>query len=225
MDNSNLAAPLARLAAETGGLSLINSRNFDRLLTGMNRDFGAYYSLGYTPDRKLDGNSHKLRVRVKSPALSVRHRETYREQTRDEVMTGRTRSAVLLGGGENPLEVAMEFGNRAADDKDRFLVPIMVKVPLSKLVLVPQEGAHVGRIGIFVCARDDRGRTSPVQSIEVPIRIPDDKLEAALGQVAGYRMVLQMRGVEHAVAIGVRDELGRVESTVTGVWDPTVPAG
>ncbi len=64
-----------------------------------------------------------------------------------------------------------------------------------------------------------------MQSIEVPIRIPDDKLEAALGQVAGYRMVLQMRGVEHAVAIGVRDELGRVESTVTGVWDPTVPAG
>ena len=225
IDNSNLGGTLQELAAATGGLSMTNSRNFERLLTEMNRDFGAYYSLGYTPDREPDGRSHKLEVRVKGRDLDVRYRETFREQTREEVMTGRTRSAVLLGSRENPLAVAMEFGRVTAEEKDRYLVPVMVKVPLGNLVLLPQDEVHVGRIGIFICARDGQGRTSPVQSIDVPIRVPNDRLLTALGQVAGYRMVLQMRGEEHVVAVGVRDELGRIESTVTGRWDPTTPTG
>ena len=221
--NSGLGGTLQELAAATGGLSMTNSRNFDQLLTNMNRDLGAYYSLGYTPDRERDGKSHQIRVRVKGGDLTVRHRESYREQTREEIMNGRTRSAVLLGSRENPLGVAMEFGQAARGEQKRFLVPVMVKVPLGNLVLVPQEEAHVGRIGIFICARDSKGRTSPVKSVDVPIRIPNDRLLTALGQVAGYRMMLLMRPEEHAIAVGVRDELGRVESTVTELWNPTTP--
>ena len=224
VDNSGLAGPIQQLAAETGGLSMTSSRNYENLLTDMNRDLGAYYSLGYTPDRARDGKTHKIKVRIKGRELAVRHRENYRELTRDELMTGRTRSAVMLGTSENPLEVQVEFGRMARGAKKKqFLVPIMVKVPLGNLVLVPRDQVHVGRIGIFVCARDGRNRTSPVHSVDVPIRIPNDQLLAALGQVAGYRLVLEMRGEEHVVAVGVRDELGRVESTVTDRWDPTVP--
>jgi len=189
----------------------------------MNRDFGAYYSLGYAPDRERDGKSHKLEVRVEGRDLEVRHRETFREQTLEEFMNGRTRSAALLGGHENPLGVVMEFG-RPAPEQDGQLVPVMVKVPLAKLVLLERQDAHVGRIGIFICARDGKGRVSPVQSIDVPIRVPSDKLPAALAQVAGYRLTLKMRPEEHAVAVSVRDALGRVESTVTEQFDPSAPA-
>jgi VWFA-related protein len=224
VDSSNLSGTLEQLAAATGGLSMTHSRNFDALLSNMNRDLGAYYSLGYTPDRERDDKVHQLSARIKGADLTVRHRETYREQTLEEVMSGRTRSAVLLGTYENPLEVAMEFGRIARREKKSFLVPVMVKVPLSNLVLVPQGGEHIGRIGIFICTRDGRGRTSPVKAIAVPIRIPSDQLQTALGQVAGYRMMLQMRPEEHAVAVAVRDELGRTESTISDVWDPTTPA-
>lgn len=223
LDAANLGGPLQEMAAATGGLSMTNSRNFGQLLANMDRDLGNYYSLGYTPDRKRDGGNHRIQVRVKGRDYDVRHRQHYRERTREEIMSGRTRSAVLLGGGENPLEVAMEFG-QMAEQKEGLLVPVMVKVPLGKLVLVPQEDVHVGRIGIFICARDSQGRTSPVQSIDVPIRIPNEKLLTALGQVAGYRMTLLMRPEEHSVAVGVRDELGRVESTVTTTWSPPAPA-
>ena len=117
----------------------------------------------------------------------------------------------------------MEFGRAARSEKKAFLVPVMIKVPLSKLVLVPQEGELIGRIGIFLCTRDGRGRTSAVKTVEVPIRIPEDQLPSALAQVAGYRMMLLMRPEEHAVAVAVRDKIGRVESTVTDSWDPTTP--
>ena len=172
IDNANLGGTLQELAAATGGLSMTNSRNFGKLFSTMNRDFVDYYSLGYIPDRKRDGKNHRLKVRVKGHKVDVRHRENYRELTREEVMSGRTRSAVLLGSRENPLEVAIEFGP-TTQQKDSLLVPVMVKVPLGKLVLVPQDEVHVGRIGIFICARDGKGRTSPVQSIDVPIRIPN----------------------------------------------------
>jgi VWFA-related protein len=223
IDSANLGGTLQEMAAATGGLSMTNSRNFGELLAEMDRDLGSYYSLGYTPNRERDGNNHRIKVRVKDRNYDVRHREHYRERTREEIMSGRTRSAVLLGSQENPLEVAMEFG-QMAEQNDGLLVPVMVKVPLGKLVLVPQDEVHVGRIGIFICARDSKGRSSPVQSIDVPIRIPNDQLLTALGQVAGYRMTLLMRPEEHAVAVGVRDELGRVESTVTSSWKPPTPA-
>ena len=225
IDAANQSGSLQELAAATGGLSMTNSRNYGRLFEDMNRDLTNYYSLGYMPGRERDGENHRIKVRVRGADLQVRHREHYRERTRDEIMNGRTRSAALLGARENPLAVAMEFGNYSSDKPDQYLVPVMVKVPLGNLVLVPQDEVHVGRIGIFICARDGKGRTSPVQSIDVPIRIPNDKLLTALGQVAGYRMVLQMRGEEHEVAVGVRDELGRVESTVTDRWQPAPPVG
>ena len=222
IDAANLGGTLQEMAAATGGLSMTNSRNFAKLLANMNRDLNSYYSLGYTPSRERDGENHRIKVRVKGRNYDVRHREHYRERTREEIMNGRTRSAVLLGGGENPLEVAIEFG-QMSEQKEGLLVPVMVKVPLGKLVLLPQDEVHVGRIGIFICARDSKGRTSPVQSIDVPIRIPNDQLLTALGQVAGYRMTLLMRPEEHSVAVGVRDELGRVESTVTDLWNPPAP--
>ncbi len=223
IDNSNLTGPLEEMAAATGGLSMTHSKNFAELMNGMQRDFGGYYSLGFTPSGERKKKAHKVQVRVKSRDLQVRHRENYRNQTRDELMNGRTRSALLVGAQGNPLQVKMEFGRVARDEKGHYMVPVIVKVPLSNLVLVPQDEVHVGRIGIFICARDSKGRTSPVQSVDVPIRIPNDKLLAALGQVAGYRMTLKMRADEHNVAVGVRDELGRVESTVSDSYAPTTP--
>ena len=220
IDNSNQGGNLQELAAATGGRSMTNSYNFDKLFSAMSRDLSSYYSLGYTLDRERDGKDHRLRVRVKGRKVKVRHREHYRDSTRDEVMGGRTRSALLLGGEQNPLAVRLQFGRVAKDKRGRYLVPIMIKVPLVKLVLVPRGEVHLGRIGIFLSARDGEGRASPVQSMDVPIRIPQTQLADALGQVAGYRMVLRMRPEEHAVAVAVRDEIGQVESTVTDRWQP-----
>ena len=225
IDNSNLGGTLEELAAATGGRSMTNSYNFGKLFATLNRDLSSYYSLGYTPLRERDGKNHRLKVQVRGRKVDVRHREHYRELTREEIMSGRTRSALLLGGGSNPLEIRTQFGRVAEDEQGRFLVPVMVKVPLAKLVLVPREEAHVGRIGIFLSARDGRGRVSPVKSMDVPIRIPNEKLLEALGQVAGYRLVLLMRPEEHSIAVAVRDELGQVESTVMDLWSPPAPAG
>jgi hypothetical protein len=41
-----------------------------------------------------------------------------------------------------------------------------------------------------------------------------------MGQLAGYRTKLALRPTDHTVAVGVRDELGNVVSTVTAAYKP-----
>ena len=100
------------------------------------------------------------------------------------------------------------------------MVPVMVRFPIAKVLLLPQEHFHEGRVSIFVGARDGRGMTSAIQKMPAPIRIPNDKLLTALGQVAGFRMTLRMKKGEHSVVVGVRDELANISSTTREVHQP-----
>jgi len=224
IQSANVAGSLDYIATATGGRAMTRSFNFDLLLGQMQQDFETYYSLGYTPDRATDGKTHRIEVRLRKgdgrdKNWKVRHRERYRAKTRDERMTDNTLSALLLEVEANPLGVIVEFGRAEADNKI-YKVPIMVKVPMSNLVLIPQGEVHTGKITIFVGVRDSEGRMSPVQSIPVPIRIPNSQLLTAMGQVAGYRVALQMRADEHAVAVTVHDDLGNVDSVVRNTFNP-----
>ncbi|MEA2692587.1 MAG: hypothetical protein QOJ16_1974, partial [Acidobacteriota bacterium] len=67
-------------------------------------------------------------------------------------------------------------------------------------------------------ARDDEGRVSDINEIVLPVRIPDDKFGTAAAQNVGTRVTLLLRPGRHTLAVGVRDELGHTDSTVTGVY-------
>lgn len=201
------------MAEATGGIATLETQAIGSALKRLRRDFQSYYSLGYTSPRKEDGKDHKIKVKLADKKLRVRHREGYRSKTSDQRMTDRVRSSLVFQGGENPLGVVVGFGDEKQDEKGRFLVPIMVKFPIAKLLLLPQEHFHEGRVSIFAGARGSKGGLSPIQKMPAPIRIPNDKLLTALGQVAGFRVTLMMNPGDHAVVVGVRDELANVDST------------
>jgi hypothetical protein len=153
------------------------------MLDRMRQDFDTYYSLGYIPQKGRDGRRRKVDVKLRDRSLVVRHRETHRERTMPERMASRTMSALLLGEEDNPLEVALEFGKEKKNDKGQYELEVLVKFPLANLVLLPQDKFHEGKLLLFISARDSHGRTSPIQQVAVPIRVPNDQLLTALGQV------------------------------------------
>jgi hypothetical protein len=112
------------------------------------------------------------------------------------------------------MQVDLEIGLGLAREDGLYLVPIQVKIPLDALVLVPQGEHHEGRIRLFVSALDREGGMAPVQETPVPIEIPSDKMGAARGQVYVYQTQLLMRGGDHQVAVGIRDDLGSSTSFV-----------
>ena len=213
IERSNIRGSLQIMAEATGGLATTETNAIGRALQRLKRDLDTYYSLGYKPPSN-DNENHKIKVRMKDPSLKVRHRESYRNKTADEAMSDRTLSALLFeGSGENPLGIRIEFGESRKDSNGQIVVPVLVKFPIAKVLLLPQEHFHEGRVSIYVGAMDSSGGTSPIQKMPAPIRIPNDQLLTALGQVAGFRMTLVMKEEEHEVVVGVRDELGNVEST------------
>ncbi|HXO20101.1 MAG TPA: VWA domain-containing protein [Thermoanaerobaculia bacterium] len=218
LESLQLGEPLRRLAGATGGLAAIDAPSEGPLLAGLRGDLDSYFSLGYAPLHGRDGARHRVEVKTRDRTLTVRTREAYRDRAGGELAADRVRSALLFGGVANALGVAIDFEQERPGPEGQVEVSALVKFPLAKLVLLPQETVHEGRVRLFVGARDERGRTSPIVEVAVPIRIPNENLLAALGQTVGTRVTLRLRPGEQRVAVALRDELGKTDSTVTAAY-------
>ena len=214
IDNANRGGSMRLLADITGGFAITNAGTFNVALDRLRNDFDTYYSLGYTPQRPRDDKQHKIEVRLPGREdLEVRHRTRYRDRSRSEQMRQRTLAVLAYGTGANPLQVSVELAQTLpAEDPGHRRVPVLVKVPMANLSLLPQEEELVGLVSFHIGARDEAGRTSPIRSVSVPIRISKGELQQAAGRMAAHHFLLEMYPRDHEVTVGVRDEVADVES-------------
>ena len=172
-------------------------------------DFNTYYSLGYTPPHFGDGRYYKIDVKVKNRKdLQVRHREGYRDKSTEARMNDGTLAALNFPFEENPLGVTLEFGQPRQRDDGFYLVPVLVRIPIGRLVLIPRDKTEDARVRLFIAALDDDGGTSDVQQATVPISIPKADVATAQKKQYVYSVTLLMRPGEQRVSIGVRDDVG-----------------
>jgi VWFA-related protein len=206
---------LMQLAAATGGSAMLNPSNVRLLVDVLAQDHSDYYSLGYVSDKSRDGEFHRVDVRVPGvPGARVRHTEGYRGKNVQREMEDLTLSALVLDVAKNPLEVRIELGEEQREEKNRYVLPVLIKVPISKLALVPQDSQHRGKLTVYVAVRDDGGGLSAPQRFEVPVDIPNEQLLNAMSREVGYGVNLLVRGGPGKLAVGVRDDVAAVESTV-----------
>jgi VWFA-related protein len=212
---SNLQTPLQMLAEKTGGMAVINSNIVTPQLEKIASDFNSFYSLGYTPTHYGDGRYHKIEVKVKRKGLQARHREGYRDKNTEARMSDGTLAALRFPFENNPLGVRLEMGAATRRSDGYFLQPVLVKIPIGKLVLVPRDATHEARVRLFIAAVDGEGNTSEVQQVSLPISIPAAELATATGKDYVYSVSLLMRSGEQKVAVGVRDDVAAEDSFVS----------
>ncbi len=206
---SNLQSTLQTLAEKTGGVAILNSNVIMPRLEKIATDFNSYYSLGYTPPHFGDGRYYKIEVKVKGRKdLQVRHREGYRDKSTESRMSDGTLAALNFPFEENPLGVTLEFGQPRQRDDGFYLVPVLVKIPIGRLVLIPREHTDDARVRLFIAALDDNGGTSDVQQTPVPISIQKADVTTAQKKQYVYSVTLLMRPGDQRVSIGVRDDVG-----------------
>ncbi|MCG6949469.1 MAG: VWA domain-containing protein [Acidobacteria bacterium] len=203
------------LARVTGGRVLENGRGLDREMNELAEEFASYYSLGYRPPHAGDGDYHRIRVEVDREKLELRHRAGYEDVGGASRIADRTLTAAILGLTENPLGVSLECRDQEPREDGLFLVPIVVRVPLSQLSLLPRSAEHEGRVSVIVAVRDAEGGLAEMERRIYPVKIPHDQFLSALQQNAEFILGLAMREGAQRVAVGVRDELGNVDSTLT----------
>lgn len=212
---ANLQSPLQLLAEKTGGKAILNTNVVMPQLERIANDFNSYYSLGYTPTHYGDGRYYKITVKVKRKDVQVRHREGYRDKSTDSRMSDGTLAALSFPFEDNPLGVSLEFGQARPRDDGFYLVPVMVRIPLGKLVLVPREQSDDAKVRLFIAAMDSNGSTSDVQQTPVPISIPKAEVMAAAQKSFVYSVTLLMRAGDQRVSVGVRDDVAALASFVT----------
>lgn len=207
VQRASLQSSLHALAAGTGGRAILDVNQMEPDLARMREDFESYYSLGFTPSHKTEGEQHKLEVRVKRRGVQLRYRESYRDKSPIERAVDRTLAALLYGIEDNPLKIDVEVGDPEPGANGLFGVPVRLRIPLAKVGVLRGDGVYEGNLRVLVATRSADGRASAVRQVPVPIRIPHKEVLAALGQVYVYTLTLRLPAGEQKVAVGVRDEL------------------
>ncbi len=217
MEQMTLQSSLLDMAEGTGGIAFIETPNLEALLERVVEDFTSFYSLGYTSPRSESGAFHKIEVKVRGQGLRVRHLRGYRDKSGGAELDDLALGAVHHGVGSNPMEVSLEAGELVpAGKRDRYRVPVVIKIPFNKLVLVPDGDFHSGKLSLSVAVRDvASGGASPPQQIELPIRVPNDKILEAMGQVVAYSVELELKKGSKRISVGVHDHVGQSDSTVS----------
>ncbi len=196
----------------TGGRCQAGGTDFSLLVDGTLADLGALYSLGYVPDRRPDGQFHRVQVRVKRRGLGARHREGYVDRSPTDRLRERLSAALWFGAEVDELRARLTFGAQTAlERRRRYRVPIEVAVPAEAFVLLPSSDPEtlVARGRILVLTAEASGSLTGSEEIPVSFEIDAARLAAGSAGVFSHRLDLDLERGDQQVAIAVWDDLGR----------------
>ncbi len=203
---------LIDLADGTGGKMILARKNMDRELDGFRDAVAHYYSLGFSP-RAEGAEVRQVEVKVRRKGVKVRYPKSYRLKTSQEKLYERVLTALRLGIADNELDLDVDFG-AARSQEGTILLPILVRVPVDRLVLIPHEGNYVGSVTVMYGVLDGQGRASEVHLGNLPIRVPEDRREEVEGKMVGYEVLVAMAPTARRLAVAARDDVGRTMAAI-----------
>ncbi len=204
---------LALLANSTGGLARQRATHADDLVGVLDSDLNHHYSLAFDPD-EAGMSRGNVKVKVKRRGVRLRYLERFKAEAPEDALEDLALASLVLDAAENPLGASIEIGEAKREDKGRYLLPILVKVPIANLTLMPLSDRHVAGVSLVVAARNERGGASKPVHGRIPIVIPNDSLLEAMSQSAGGRLDLMVSAGPQKIAIGLRDDVGQTQAGI-----------
>ena len=155
---------LFTLAGDTGGKVFLNDNDLTLGVRRAQQEIASYYILGYySTNEKTDGRFRRVKVRVQSmPRAKLDYRSGYfgskdfRRFSRGD-KERQLEEALLLGDPVTDLRLALEV-NYFRLGRDRYFVPVAVKIPDSELEFAHKGGRERQRLDFIGQVRDSRGK-------------------------------------------------------------------
>jgi hypothetical protein len=154
---------LHTLAADTGGKALLDNNDLSLGMVQAQKDISSYYILGYySSNTATDGHYRRIKVQVnKNLSAKLDYRTGYFASKEFKQFTSGDRErqlqeALLLGDPVTDLTVAMEV-NYFRLGRDRYFVPVSVKIPGSDIELARKGGAESTRLDFIGEVKDSKG--------------------------------------------------------------------
>jgi VWFA-related protein len=154
---------LYTLATDTGGKALLDNNDLSLGMVQAQKDISSYYILGYySGNIATDGHYRRIKVQVnKNLSARLDYRSGYFASKEFKQFTSSDRErqlqeALLLGDPVTDLTVAMEV-NYFRLGRDRYFVPVSVKIPGSDIELARKGGAESTRLDFIGEVKDSKG--------------------------------------------------------------------
>ncbi len=221
--SNNYQDSLRFMARNTGGLAVINTNDIAGGLERIEDDLFNYYSLGYTIGASGVDKVHRIEVEVPGTDYQVRHRRRFVEKSLASRVQDKVTTGMMTDLDENPIGVRVERGTPAPATAERWTVPLHISFPIANVALIPEGEDYVGRVLLFVAARDTEGRQSDIQRQEHEVRIPAADYEVAQEQRFGIDVSLLMEPGSYRVAVGLMDQITRQAAYQTERFALTEP--
>ena len=157
---------LYTLAADTGGKALLDNNDLGLGIQQAQKDISSYYILGYySGNEKLDGHYRRIKVQPAAELAAMIGKLDYRQGYFAGKEFGKFNSsdkerqlqeALMLGDPVTNLSIALEVDYfRMA--RDRYFVPVTVKIPGSELELAKHGGAESTKLDFIGEVKDSKG--------------------------------------------------------------------
>jgi hypothetical protein len=199
---------LFSMAHGTGGTAILNANDLEGPLEALEQDLDSYYVLGYAPKRQPDERDHVVKVTVSRPGVRIRHQATRRDRTGAEMAADRTLAALWYGLDHNPLRAEIRLGVAQEAEGEVVHVPLILRIPLGSLVLVPDQEYAEGHLTLFLATEDAAGRKPPPLRISVPVRASLDAFLQPEGHFVHHPITIAVRQGSPHLALGIWDDVG-----------------
>ena len=181
---------LYALAADTGGKALLDQNDLSLGIRQAQHDISSYYILGYySSNASLDGKYRRIKVQVnRNLTAKLDYRSGYfaGKEFRQFTSGDRERQlqeALMLEDPMTDLSLALEV-NYFRQAKDRYFVPVAVKIPGSDIELARKGGSETTRLDFIGEVRDAKGAPQGMVRDEITIKLKGENA----GQLASRNL-------------------------------------
>jgi VWFA-related protein len=154
---------LHTLAADTGGKALLDNNDLALGIAQAQKDISSYYILGYySTNGALDGHYRRIKLQAsrnlsakldyRTGYFASKEFKSYNSSDRERQL----QEALMLGDPVTDLSLALEVSYfRLA--RDRYFVPVSVKIPGTDIELAKKGGAETTRLDFIGQVKDSKG--------------------------------------------------------------------
>jgi VWFA-related protein len=202
----NELTPLQDIADATGGTMRWSTVEVAKALPAIREDLDSYYSLAYRVPPRRDNARHKVVVRAKNSAYTVRSRAEVVERSPAAEMHDRVVAALYTDALGQEIPIKLQMGRARRQGRLRFVIPASVEIPVARLLTVQEGAAKKGAFTVYVASAHAVGSIGDVTKQTVPFTIPPDKASVA---TFTYTFDLLTDFNTTRVVVAVLDEVSR----------------
>ena len=171
---------LYTLASDTGGKALLDNNDLSLGIVQAQKAISSYYILGYySTNTLMDGHYRRIKVQTgKDLSAKLDYRSGYfaSKDFRKFDSSDRERQlaeALMLGDPVTDLTLAVEI-NYFRQARDRYFVPVSVKIPGSDIELARKSGAESTKLDFIGQVKDAKGMLQGTVRDEIPVKLKGD---------------------------------------------------